>query len=941
MITISLFSAYLTNMPITVTQPDDSELHCFASGDEYYNWLHDEKGFTIIRNSETGYYSYAILRSGMLEASGYIAGFIDPETVGLVPEINLSAESIGEIRTSKRAIWSNHEPNRAPTTGELNNLVVYIRFSDQNEYTDSFYNYDNGFNASTGVSMKNYFTEVSDGQLDIATYFYPAPSGNNIFSYQDSHSRSYFEVYDANFNPNGYQGNNDRRDREHTLLVNAVNYIASAVPVDLDLDNDGDGKVDNVCFFIQGGPEGWAELLWPHMWSLYSQTAYINGSRVYTYNFQLSDWFGVSVLCHEMFHSLGAPDLYRYQNSTISPVGSWDLMASNSNPPQHMGAYMKYKYGEWFSTLPEITSAGAYILEPLSANPYACYKINSPNSATEFFLLEYRKDEGIFEYGISSSGLLIYRINPIYNGNAYGPPDEVYVYRPGGTLTINGNISQAPFASNYGRTEINDTTDPSSFLSTGNPGGLEISSIGSIGSTIQFFYGQAYPQIAIDPVLFTESLLPDDTLSRSLSISNTGDIGSNLNYSISISPSRSDPVNTAINGQITSTRDWLSVDPSTGLVAAGSSDSISVDFNSAGLTPGVYTADLIIDHNAGDPITIPVSLNVATPELIVTGVISFEGLPFENVLIIGNNTSPDSIITSADGSYSFTAAYSDVITITPQKQYYNFDPIAFQDNITSNLEVNFTAIEWAPNQPQNGLPEGSDIAPDVDQLSWDAPIGGVQTSYYKVVLSVNSDYSDPLLDTTTEDNFYSLSLIELDYEQTYYISVTAHYTPPERGDSTPLEWLFTTVSENITLSGYVLSGITPVRDVIINDSTITDNNGFYSLELLFGSDIIIEPQKVNHTFTPETISFNNIQSDIEQNFQAIKHPPPAPVVNNLISSNNLIELSWDPVPGAIAYRIYSSDNPYSGFVLELITLSTFWSGIRTDEKRFYRITATN
>ena len=36
-----VYSAYLRDILITVHQPDGTEINCFASGDEYYNWLHD------------------------------------------------------------------------------------------------------------------------------------------------------------------------------------------------------------------------------------------------------------------------------------------------------------------------------------------------------------------------------------------------------------------------------------------------------------------------------------------------------------------------------------------------------------------------------------------------------------------------------------------------------------------------------------------------------------------------------------------------------------------------------------------------------------------------------------------------------------------------------------------------------------------------------------
>ena len=51
-------AAPLKNIPARITQPDGKVIDCFASGDEFYNYLHDANGFTIVR-AENGYYCYA------------------------------------------------------------------------------------------------------------------------------------------------------------------------------------------------------------------------------------------------------------------------------------------------------------------------------------------------------------------------------------------------------------------------------------------------------------------------------------------------------------------------------------------------------------------------------------------------------------------------------------------------------------------------------------------------------------------------------------------------------------------------------------------------------------------------------------------------------------------------------------------------------------------
>jgi M6 family metalloprotease-like protein len=229
------------------------------------------------------------------------------------------------------------------------------------------------FNDSTSGanSMYNYFKQVSYQQLFIRSTYYPAPSGSTILSYQDIYARNYYLPYSAS-NPSGYSTESQRRTREFALLERAINYVKSSIPSGLDIDYNQDGLVDNICFVVKGNVGSWSDLLWPHRWSLYDRTVLINGKRAYDFNFQLegaTNYFNNSVLCHEMFHTLGAPDLYHYNTDWdhLVPVGRWDIMENTANPPQHMGAYMKYVYGNWIDSIPEITRYGTYTLKSLGS----------------------------------------------------------------------------------------------------------------------------------------------------------------------------------------------------------------------------------------------------------------------------------------------------------------------------------------------------------------------------------------------------------------------------------------------------------------------------------------------------------------------------------------------------------------------------------------------
>ena len=471
-------------LPYTVKQPDGAAINCFVSGDEYFNWLHNKDGYTIIQGSD-GFFYWGVVSGDIVIPTNLRADRTDPTAEGLTKWAKIS---LSEYNQRKALYTENIDQSvMAPHTGTMNNLAVYIRFNDDPEFTTTRQAYDTKFNYPTGSSLKSYYNEVSYNTFIISTSHYPDCPLTTNFSYKDTHDRSYFEPYNATTNPGGYNGNSQRTQREHTLLVDAVTWINanSPVPAGLNIDGDNDGRVDNVCFIIRGGNGAWAELLWAHRWSLYSYNVFINGKRVYDYTFQPESQVDVTTLCHEMFHALGSPDLYHYSSDGFAPVGDWDLMESGSG---HMGAYMKWKYTEnsWIADMPAITTSGTYTLHPLTSSTNNCYTIASPYSADQHFVVEYRKKSGTFENSLPGSGLLVYRIDPIVSGNASGPPDEVYIYRPGGTSSTNGTPNSAYFSAGIHRTKINDHTNPSSFLQDGSPGGLDISNITEADSTISF-----------------------------------------------------------------------------------------------------------------------------------------------------------------------------------------------------------------------------------------------------------------------------------------------------------------------------------------------------------------------------------------------------------------------------------------------------------------------
>ena len=491
---LSLFGARLMNKPVTLTQPDGTSLNLLASGDEFHNWLHDANNYTIKQNGNTGWYTYAVKDGEKVVAGPVIVGQSNPAALGLEPGINLSREALIAKKQQFYGAYANERSSRAPHFGTINNLVVFVKFSDSPDFTQDITYYSDMFNTETEGynSMHNYFQAVSYNQLDIESHFYPIPNNTSVVCYVDSHPRAYYMPMTAT-NTIGYdeESYDERAAREFGLLTAASNFVSTQIPTTLDLDGDDDGDIDNVCFIVQGTTTAWATLLWPHRWSLYNSTAFINGARVYDFNFQLEsflDGSGTSVLCHEMTHTLGAPDLYRYSDNTIDPIGDWDLMCGNNNPPQSMSAWMKHEYMDWVSTVPTLSQSGTYTINSVWSAENNIYRLPSWKT-NEYYLVEYRKPFGIYDSNLPGYGLLIYRLNTSVNGNADGPPDELYIYRPSGTSnTVGGFITMANFSAQTGRTEMNETTIPNGFLSNDAAGGLDISEISTSGGETMSFH---------------------------------------------------------------------------------------------------------------------------------------------------------------------------------------------------------------------------------------------------------------------------------------------------------------------------------------------------------------------------------------------------------------------------------------------------------------------
>lgn len=459
-------AAPLINYPCSIMQPDGTEIECYLNGDEYFGYLTDSNGTIIVRNTTTGEYTYAEFTQGELRATANVVGktyrTIQVEGVTIS---DISEEYIKNRIQNKKLLrrensdmdmfdLSENKTSTMEFKGKtLNNIVIFVEFSNKvfSSSHKSYDYYEGLFNANND-SVKNFYSEVSYGQASINSVLATPNKNGTIVVYKSSNPRSYYE---------------SDYDLLHELMDEAIIWATSNeyIPNDLNYDADGDGNIDCVTFIFAGDVQNHGEyVFWPQAWwdGYVSETIY--GKNVYNYclipekllyNTSTGNLFqrNAAILCHESFHAVfEGGDLYDdslgkswnsnyqvYANAT--PVRNWDIMSSS--PGAHMSSYMKYRYGNWIE-IPEITSSGTYTLKPLktsdnttpngTTNNTVAYLLRSPiavsepNDVSQYFIVEYRKYDGVFETQsyLQDEGLVVYRINSNFDdcGNNYNEADD-------------------------------------------------------------------------------------------------------------------------------------------------------------------------------------------------------------------------------------------------------------------------------------------------------------------------------------------------------------------------------------------------------------------------------------------------------------------------------------------------------------------------------------
>ena len=407
----------------------------------------------------------------------------------------------------------------AEPTPNFCDMFILVRFADAAGDTFNL-SYDNGYGktknnfaelkkmVSTGGETYDYSTKafiraISEDRVVLNPYF-PQESGGTVSVLTLSGAAAAYTGQDA-----GYR------------IVGEVIAKLRSGEIVLDpgvkLDWRESGLLDNLTLIVQG--DGGGSLsespIYPHS-TTYEGTEAINaaGCRVFHYNvIDSASLFPTTageaptlyqqqgVITHELMHTLGFADEYRY-TGTGDPVGAWDIMAQASQWQAFPLAYERQQRG-YITPMAVQTTAGSYRLDPVSKAGGACGMIlKSPLSETEFFVVEYRvKGDSLsyaFDSKIPQSGLLIYRVDTRYDTNKAGD-NFLYVFRQNPTSI--GDAAEdiyglqyavlAPDAAggltSYGSTDLSKPySDSTIYYSSGANSGIQISNVHMDGGQLAF-----------------------------------------------------------------------------------------------------------------------------------------------------------------------------------------------------------------------------------------------------------------------------------------------------------------------------------------------------------------------------------------------------------------------------------------------------------------------
>ena len=496
--TLGLWAVPARRVPITVEQPDGTQLVLMMRGDEHFHCLVTIDGVPVVRHENA--YFYALVGENRVEPTQRLAHEISQrssEEQAFVEELPKIWQARGEKMQRAAAKRSTSEDlmSEVPTQGEVYVPVLLVQYADVKfasvDPRAAFEERVNGENytAEGGYgSIREYFVDQSRGKF--------TPQFDIIGPVTLSNAMSHYGGNDNN--------GSDLRPRE--MVSEACRKVYGEGNIDFTrYDNNGDGYVD-ILYVIYAGygeasyPEKLEDTVWPHQWQL-GEPLSLGGVKInrYACNNELDGYEGsvldgIGTFCHEFSHCLGLPDFYDTAGGSSFGMNAWSLMDygcynNDGHTPCGYTAYEKAFLG--WESLVELNNPTNVTLKPLSEGGEA-YKIVNEANPNEFYVVEYYRKTAWNEYA-PADGMLVLHVDYLasaWQGNVVNndPSHQRMTLIPADGRLDRQTLAGDVWTGKDGKTSLTATSTPAAKVYIGGYMGKDIANIAMKGGVVTFSF---------------------------------------------------------------------------------------------------------------------------------------------------------------------------------------------------------------------------------------------------------------------------------------------------------------------------------------------------------------------------------------------------------------------------------------------------------------------
>ncbi len=412
----------------------------------------------------------------------------------------MHAQGICTGNSAYEAIYQNAKlqaSNSSQITGQFRVLAILVQFSDHPSNSPAVF-FDSLLFDSNGVTVHDYYNEISYGQLDLMTVNLPSSMGWVT-------APQTYAYYVNNQTGTGTYPNNTQK-----LTEDLVDLIDASVDFSL-YDNDNNGAVDILAIIHPGqGAEvsGSNSDIWSHKWGIIPK---LTNDGVYVSDFTIQPEYintlgdmTIGVFAHEFGHGFGLPDLYDTDNSSYG-IGKWGIMAYGSwlgplgkgGRPAHPCAWSRIQLG-FTSATNVAANLSSHQINDVKASGDIFRMWTSGNIGSEYFLVENRQKTGYDSY-LPNSGLLVWHIDDAKSNNTQE-------WWPG---AVNSNHYMVALEQADGLYELEHKTDLGD-INDVFPGGLNKTSFNAVSSTKSDSYTNGISFVAIENIISGGSIITAD-----------------------------------------------------------------------------------------------------------------------------------------------------------------------------------------------------------------------------------------------------------------------------------------------------------------------------------------------------------------------------------------------------------------------------------------------